>query len=165
MVEKKTRIISFDAGDFRCPTPSLTVQRLNFINGRCQDNEGGCAIFQKLGGTTVVIGSTFENNVGPTTGQDTAGGAIWTIGGGDTTIVGSVFRNNKCSNDGALVRYTRDGELRPFPAPAPLQLHLLLSRSAANDRFTAPTPESELPISAIHRSKTLIENKMKEDLF
>ena len=98
----RTCMMRFDTGDFRYPTPSLTVQRLKFVNGRCQDNEGGCAIFQKLGGTTVVIDSTFENNVGPTTGQDTAGGAIWTIGGGDTTIVGSVFRNNKCSNGGAL---------------------------------------------------------------
>ena len=98
----KTRIIKFDAGDFRYPTPTLTVQRLRFINGHCQDEEGGCAIFQKLGGTTVVIASSFENNVGPTVGQDVAGGAIWTIGGGDTTIVSSVFRHNTCANGGGL---------------------------------------------------------------
>ncbi|CAF1973192.1 unnamed protein product [Rotaria magnacalcarata] len=99
---KMTRIMKFDRGDFRYATPTLTVQRLRFINGRCQDSDGGCAILQKNGGTTIVISSSFENNIGPTVGQDVAGGAIWTLGGGDTTIVGSVFHDNKCSNGGGL---------------------------------------------------------------
>ena len=97
-----TRILRFDRGDFRYPTPILTVQRLRFINARCQDNDGGCAIFQKNGGTTIAMNCSFENNTGPVVGQDTAGGAIWTIGGGDTTVVGSVFIGNKCSNGGGL---------------------------------------------------------------
>ncbi|CAF2946659.1 unnamed protein product [Rotaria sp. Silwood2] len=97
-----TRILQFDRGDFRYSTPTLTIQRLRFINGRCQDSDGGCAILQKNGGTTIVVSSSFENNTGPIVGQDVAGGAIWTLGGGDTTIVGSVFQENKCSNGGAL---------------------------------------------------------------
>ena len=97
-----TRILRFDRGDFRYATPILTVQRLRFINGRCQDADGGCAIFQKNGGTTVAINCRFENNTGPVVGQDTAGGAIWTIGGGDTTVIRSVFIGNKCSNGGGL---------------------------------------------------------------
>ncbi|CAF1377425.1 unnamed protein product, partial [Adineta ricciae] len=92
----------FDRGDFRYATPTLTVQRLRFVNGYCKDADGGCAILQKNGGTTIVIDSSFENNIGPTIGQDVAGGALWTIGGGDTTIVRSVFRDNKCSNGGGI---------------------------------------------------------------
>jgi hypothetical protein len=98
----KTRILSFDRGDFRYSTPVLTVQQLRFANAFCNDTNGGCAIFQKKGGTTVVLNCSFENNVGPVVGQDSAGGGIWTIGGGDTTIIGSVFINNTCSNGGAL---------------------------------------------------------------
>ena len=97
-----TRILKYDRGDFRYATPTLTVQRIRFINGRCQDSDGGCAIFQKNGGTTIVINSRFENNIGPVVGQDTAGGAIWTIGGGDTTVIRSVFIGNRCSNGGGL---------------------------------------------------------------
>ena len=100
--QKKVRILNFDRADFPQLTPILTVQRLRFINGFCQDDHGGCAILQKKGGTTIVNGCTFENNVGPTVGQDTAGGAIWTIGGGTTTVNGCVFRSNKCSNGGAI---------------------------------------------------------------
>ncbi|CAF2720273.1 unnamed protein product [Rotaria sp. Silwood2] len=98
----KTRILNFDRGDFRYSTPKLTVQRLRFINGRCQDVDGGCAILQKNGGTTIINSCSFENNTGPVVGQDVAGGAVWTIGGGTTMVVGSVFRSNKCSNGGAL---------------------------------------------------------------
>ncbi|CAF4542286.1 unnamed protein product [Rotaria sp. Silwood2] len=97
-----TRILKFNRNDFRYSTPVLTVQRLRFINGYCQDLDGGCAIFQSLGGSTVVINSIFENNTGPVVGQDVAGGAIWTIGGGTTTIIRSIFLENKCSNGGGL---------------------------------------------------------------
>ncbi|CAF3325550.1 unnamed protein product [Rotaria socialis] len=97
-----TRILNFNLNNFLYDTPVLTVQRLTFVNGHCQDSNGGCAIFQANGGTTVVINSIFENNVGPVVGQDTAGGAIWTIGGGTTTIIGSMFLENQCSNGGGL---------------------------------------------------------------
>ena len=97
-----TRILRYDRGDFRFATPTLTVQRLRFINGRCQDADGGCAILQKNGGSLIVINCRFESNVGPVIGQDTAGGAIWTIGGGTTTVVGSAFIANRCSNGGGL---------------------------------------------------------------
>jgi hypothetical protein len=97
-----TRILNFNRSNFLDSTPVLTVQRLTFINGYCQDLNGGCAIFQALGGTTIVINSIFENNTGPVVGQDVAGGAIWTIGGGTTTIIGSTFLENKCSNGGGL---------------------------------------------------------------
>ncbi|CAF1500870.1 unnamed protein product [Rotaria magnacalcarata] len=97
-----TRILKFNRKDFTYSTPVLTVQRLTFINGYCQDLDGGCAIFQALGGSTVVINSIFENNTGPVVGQDVAGGAIWTIGGGTTTIIRSMFLENKCSNGGGL---------------------------------------------------------------
>jgi hypothetical protein len=97
-----TRILKYDRGDFRYATPTLTVQRLRFINGYCQDANGGCAIFQKNGGTTVINSCDFENNTGPVVGQDVAGGAVWTIGGGNTAVISSVFINNKCSNGGGL---------------------------------------------------------------
>lgn len=97
-----TRIIMFDRGNYPLTSPTLTVQRIRFINGRCQDQDGGCAILQKSGGTTIINSCSFENNVGPTVGQDVAGGAIWTIGGGTTTVNGSVFRSNACSNGGAI---------------------------------------------------------------
>ncbi len=98
----QTRIMNFDRGDFRYATPTLTVQQLQFVNAYCQDGDGGCAILQKNGGTTVIINCNFQNNTGPIVGQDVAGGAVWTIGGGNTTIVGSVFIGNNCSNGGGL---------------------------------------------------------------
>ncbi|CAF2956994.1 unnamed protein product, partial [Rotaria sp. Silwood2] len=55
-----TRILNFNRNDFRYSTPVLPVQRLTFINGYCQDNNGGCAIYQPLGGTTIVIDSIFQ---------------------------------------------------------------------------------------------------------
>jgi len=97
-----TRILNFDRANFELATPTLTVQRLRFINGRCQDSNGGCAILQKNGGTTIIMNCSFENNTGPVVGQDVAGGAVWTIGGGTTTIISSVFTGNKCSNGGGL---------------------------------------------------------------
>ncbi|CAF4914764.1 unnamed protein product, partial [Rotaria socialis] len=36
-----TRILKFNRNDFRYSTPVLTVQRLTFINGYCQDLDGG----------------------------------------------------------------------------------------------------------------------------
>lgn len=99
---ESTRILKYDRGDYRFTTPTLNVQRLRFINGRCQDADVGCAILQKNGGSIIVLNCRFENNIGPVTGQDVAGGAIWTIGGGTTTVVSSAFVRNRCSNGGGL---------------------------------------------------------------
>ncbi|CAF2047016.1 unnamed protein product [Rotaria magnacalcarata] len=73
----KARILNFNRNNFQLSTPKLTVQRLRFINGHCQNANGGF-------------------------GQDVAGGAVRTIGGGTTTVNGSVFTGNQCSNGGGL---------------------------------------------------------------
>ncbi|CAM4944678.1 unnamed protein product [Rotaria socialis] len=98
----KTRILNFNRNNFQLSTPKLTVQRLRFINGHCQDANGGCAILQANGGTTVINSCGFQNNTGSIVGQDVAGGAVRTIGGGTTTVNGSVFTGNQCSNGGGL---------------------------------------------------------------
>ena len=101
-----TRII-----DFRPPFEqprTLTVQNLTFRDGSTQSlpgtttDSGGAAIYRGTFGTLNVIDSYFFDNVGPTSGQDVAGGAIYSFGATPTTIVGSVFQNNRCSSGGAL---------------------------------------------------------------
>ncbi|CAF3733209.1 unnamed protein product [Rotaria socialis] len=84
--------------EFRSSTPTLTVQRLRFINGRCQDANGGCAIFQKNGGTTVINSCSFENNTGPAVGQDMAG-ALGILGSG-LSISNSHFETNTATGNG-----------------------------------------------------------------
>ena len=61
-----------------------------------------CNPTEIIGGTTIVIDSIFEDDVGSVVGQDVAGGAIWTIGVGTKTIIRirSVFKQEKCSNGG-----------------------------------------------------------------
>ena len=88
--------------------PTLTVQNLTLRRGHTTDvpntsglDSGGAAIF-RLGGSLVVINSTFADNHGPVTGQDVAGGAIYSIGNGPTTVVGSLFLRNSASNGGAI---------------------------------------------------------------
>src|SRR6185295_3345819 len=44
----------------------------------------------------------FQDNHGPATGQDVAGGAIYGFGGGDTIIAGSTFTANSASDGGAV---------------------------------------------------------------
>lgn len=101
-----TRII-----DFRPPFEqprTLTVQNLTFRDGSTAalpgntTDSGGAAIYRGTFGTLNVIDCSFFDNVGPTTGQDVAGGAIYSFGATTTTIVGSVFQGNRCSNGGAL---------------------------------------------------------------
>jgi len=104
-----SRIIELDAckmpfNNARCdihPHPHLTVQRLGFVDGATSDPRGGAAII-RVGGRLTVIDSTFERNVGPVTGQDTAGGAIRLLQRTPALIVGSTFRSNRSSNGGAL---------------------------------------------------------------
>lgn len=106
---KTTRILHIGKDDnFEKPTPRVTVQKLNFVDGHTTDvpatsdtKHGGAAIY-RLGGTLTVIDSKFVGNIGPGDGQDVAGGAIYSVGGATTTIVGSSFAGNKCSNGGAL---------------------------------------------------------------
>ncbi|MGH9886300.1 MAG: right-handed parallel beta-helix repeat-containing protein, partial [bacterium] len=54
------------------------------------------------GGSLTVLDSTFENNHGPATGQDVAGGAIYGFGGGDTIVAGTTFTGNSASDGGAI---------------------------------------------------------------
>ena len=101
-----TRIIDFRP-PFEVPR-TLTVQNLTFRDGSTAalpgttTDSGGAAIYRGSFGTLNVIDSYFFDNVGPTLGQDVAGGAIYSFGATTTTIVGSVFQNNRCSSGGAL---------------------------------------------------------------
>lgn len=110
-----TRII-----DFRPPFEqprTLTVQHLTFRDGSTAGlpgtttDSGGAAIYRGDFGTLNVIDCTFEDNVGPASGQDVAGGAIYSFGATKTTIVGSVFQRNRCSSGGALGHLFADLEL------------------------------------------------------
>lgn len=106
---KTTRILHIGRDDnFEKPTPKVVVQKLNFVDGHTTDvaatkdtKKGGAAIY-RLGGTLTVIDSKFLNNIGPSDGQDVAGGAIYSVGGATTTIAGSTFSGNACSNGGAI---------------------------------------------------------------
>lgn len=88
--------------------PTLTVQNLTLINGYTgnlpsnETNSGGSAIFRASNSTLHVINSVFRNNVGPTTGQDVAGGALYGSGQGDLVVVGSTFVGNRSSSGGAI---------------------------------------------------------------
>jgi hypothetical protein len=100
-----SRILYLDS-NYNATTPRLTVQRLSFIDGRSpatgEDTaQGGGAIYRD-GGSLTVIDSHFNNNHGPATGQDVAGGAIYGFGGGETVIIGSTFTNNAASDGGAV---------------------------------------------------------------
>ncbi len=100
----KTRILHVKGpAGFMDQTPVVKIQNLTFINGQTNDGDtvGGAAIYRDAG-TLNVIDSKFFNNVGPLTGQDSAGGAIFSVGVGATTIVGSDFESNQASNGGAI---------------------------------------------------------------
>ena len=90
------------------PRPTLTVQRLVFLNGSTFNlsgsgvSNGGAAIFRDQGANLRVIDCLFAGNVGPPVGQDVAGGAIYSLLQGTTTVVGSTFNGNRCSSGGAL---------------------------------------------------------------
>ncbi|HEY5922143.1 MAG TPA: right-handed parallel beta-helix repeat-containing protein [Kofleriaceae bacterium] len=100
-----SRILYLDSG-YDTPTPRLVVQRMTFRDGKSpavgEDTaQGGAAIYRD-GGSLTVLDSVFDNNHGPLTGQDVAGGAIYGFGGGDTIVVGSSFTNNAASDGGAI---------------------------------------------------------------
>lgn len=103
----KVRQFSINTGNFLATSPTVTLQNLTVANGHGTDNDGsteptgGGAIYRN-GATLNVINSQFINNIGPSTGQDSAGGAIYSIGVGTTTVVDSVFEGNKSSDGGAL---------------------------------------------------------------
>jgi fibronectin type 3 domain-containing protein len=103
----QVRQLLLNTGNFVATTPTLTLQNVTLANGHGTDNAGtgaptgGGAIY-RYGGTLNVINSQFINNVGPASGQDSAGGAIYSVGAGTTTVVGSTFKGNQSSDGGAL---------------------------------------------------------------
>jgi hypothetical protein len=110
-------LVTLDGGDasriFTLPSsfergwPTLTVQRLRFTRGSSvavgggDTSRGGGAIWV-LGGSLRVVESVFDDNHGPATGQDVAGGAIYSVGVGSVTVVDSTFTNNSASSGGAI---------------------------------------------------------------
>ena len=103
-----TRILALRPPWGTTPWPTLTLQHLTLragytgnLPGSDIDN-GGAAVFKETGGNLFVVGSVFESNVGPATGQDVAGGAIYAFGSGTTAIVRSRFTGNRCSSGGAI---------------------------------------------------------------
>ena len=103
----QVRQLLLNNNNFDATTPTLTLQNITLANGHGTDNAGtgaptgGGAIY-RYGGTLNVINSQFINNVGPASGQDSAGGAIYSVGVGTTTVVGSTFQGNQSSDGGAL---------------------------------------------------------------
>ena len=103
----QVRQLLLNNGNFDATTPTLTLQNVTLANGHGIDNAGtgaptgGGAVY-RYGGTLNVINSQFINNVGPASGQDSAGGAIYSVGVGTTTVVGSTFKGNQSSDGGAL---------------------------------------------------------------
>ena len=103
----QVRQLLLNNDNFDATTPTLTLQNITLANGHGTDNAGtgaptgGGAVY-RYGGTLNVINSQFLNNVGPASGQDSAGGAIYSVGVGTTTVVGSIFKGNQSSDGGAL---------------------------------------------------------------
>ena len=103
----QVRQLLLNNNNFDSTSPTLTLQNITFANGHGTDNAGtgaptgGGAVY-RYGGTLNVINSQFLNNIGPASGQDSAGGAIYSVGVGTTTVVGSTFQGNQASDGGAL---------------------------------------------------------------
>ena len=103
----QVRQLLLNTNNFDATTPTLTLQNITLANGHGTDNPGtgaptgGGAVY-RYGGTLNVIHSQFINNIGPASGQDSAGGAIYSVGVGTTTVVGSTFQGNQASDGGAL---------------------------------------------------------------
>src|SRR5271156_666428 len=103
----QVRQLVLNNNNFDAATPTLTLQNITLANGHGTDNAGtgaptgGGAVY-RYGGTLNVINSQFINNIGPASGQDSAGGAIYSVGVGTTTVVGSTFQGNQASDGGAL---------------------------------------------------------------
>ncbi|HZH03880.1 MAG TPA: RICIN domain-containing protein, partial [Myxococcaceae bacterium] len=116
--DRRTRILSFNTGDYRRNAKRLTVQNLTFANGKStgtplpaatypnaprgvEIDGGGAAIYIR-DNRLLVVDSIFENNEGAALGPDVGGGAIYGLGALDVTIVGSRFSGNAVSNGGAV---------------------------------------------------------------
>jgi len=103
----QVRQLLLNNNNFDSTTPTLTLQNITLANGHGTDNAGtgaptgGGAVY-RYGGTLNVIHTQFINNIGPASGQDSAGGAIYSVGVGTTTVVGSTFQGNQASDGGAL---------------------------------------------------------------
>jgi hypothetical protein len=103
----QVRQLLLNTNNFDATTPTLTLQNITLANGHGTDSAGtgaptgGGAVY-RYGGTLNVIHSQFINNIGPASGQDSAGGAIYSVGVGTTTVGGSTFQGNQASNGGAL---------------------------------------------------------------
>ncbi len=103
----QVRQLLLNTNNFVATTPTLTIENITLANGHGTDNAGtgaptgGGAIY-RYGGTLNVIDSQFTDNIGPASGQDSAGGAIYSVGVGTTTVVGSTFDGNRASDGGAL---------------------------------------------------------------
>lgn len=103
----RVRQLAMNTNNYEATAPTLTIQNITLANGHGVDAAGtgaptgGGAIY-RYGGTLNVINSHFVNNIGPATGQDSAGGAIYSVGVGTTTVVNSVFQGNKASDGGAI---------------------------------------------------------------
>jgi hypothetical protein len=103
----QVRQLLLNTNNFDATTPTLTLQNITLADGHGTDNAGtgaptgGGAVY-RYGGTLNVIHSQFINNIGPASGQDSAGGAIYSVGVGTTTVVGSTFQGNQASDGGAL---------------------------------------------------------------
>src|ERR1700691_5242739 len=103
----QVRQLLLNNNNFDATTPTLTLQDITLANGHGTDNAGtgaptgGGAVY-RYGGTLNVINSQFINNIGPASGQDSAGGAIYSVAVGTTTVVGSTFQGNQASDGGAL---------------------------------------------------------------
>ena len=113
----KTRIIHFDAGNFRATKTTVTLQHLALDHGKSSgtaipsapppcsqgvDTDGGGGAVLVRDGVLHVIDCTFTGNAAATPGPDVAGGAIYAIGALDVTIAGSTFVQNSGSNGGAV---------------------------------------------------------------
>ena len=103
----QVRQLLLNTNNFDATAPTLTIQNITLANGHGTDNAGtgaptgGGAVY-RYGGTLNVINGQFVNNIGPASGQDSAGGAIYSVGVGITTVVGSTFQGNQASDGGAL---------------------------------------------------------------
>ncbi len=112
------QILRWYSADFRKNDNRLTLQHINFVNGKTtptkaipkapppcsqgwNDGEGG-ALYMRDGNLTV-IDAIFANNQGAPLGPDTGGGAIYVVGSKNgALIVKSTFKNNKAANAGAF---------------------------------------------------------------
>ena len=118
-----TQILSFDHGNYRVNTTTLTLQHITFAHGRnhgtkpyaqapspCSQGfyDGYAGAVYVKDGQLVVIDATFEANQAEALGPDVGGGAIALLGCKHAVISGSVFHANKGANGGAIAALNSD---------------------------------------------------------